>query len=312
MMRMGFTTVVMVSSHASQLIQFYSELGWDVQADTIGEADFEYWNIPVDATQMVRLSAPLADSDILIICVSEDVPLLRPLDAPLISPGGIFDINMRTKNAEYAYQFLEDHGWRPIMEPVPWTFGTSSVKEFLAIQDDGIVLAVMERISPPLEGPDFDRMSDIFNSTQVVEDINRSASFYDQIGFSQFVDFRGPMPGEGGKVLELQNYPESQSEVCLAIAHPEQKMEGSIELISTPNIVMPATEPTDFGRGLLALRIPSYDIEALYNLVHNADPTIKIIAQLNTRKIGGRIEAGFSVISPDNARLDFYQLKQGE
>jgi hypothetical protein len=306
-MRTGFTTLVIASSKTEQLTHFYLELGWQLETVQIGSDERKFWGAPASTERAHLLTAPNADCEILILDVVDDTPLLRPLDAPLIAPGGIFDINMRTEKAEFAVDFLQNQGWRLLMPPIPWQFGANSVKEFLAIQDDGIVLAVMERVSPPLEGITFDRMSEVFNSAQMVQDIERSTAFYEEIGFEKFVDFRGNMPGEGARVLDLQDCSPEESEVCLTISHPEQKMEGSIELISVPNIERRSLDRHEFGRGLLALRIPTTHIQTLYDKITSSPLDIPIVATLQDRTIAGRRQACFAVLSPDGARLDFYE-----
>jgi len=306
-MRCGFTTLVMVSSNADQLTRFYGDLGWHMKTIAVGLEEREFWGAPASTEYAHFLTAPNADCSILILKVTDDTPLLRPRDTPLISPGGIFDINMRTVNAEFAVDFLQSHNWRLLMPPIPWQFGASSVKEFLVMQDDGIVLAVMERVSPPLEGITFDRMSDVFNSTQMVQDIERSTAFYEEIGFPKFVDFRGNMPGDGAHVLDLQDYSPQESEVHLTISHPEQKMEGSIELISVPNIERRSLERHQFGRGLLALRIPTADSNALYNKITSSPLDITIAAEMRERTIAGQKQRCFAILSPDGARLEFYE-----
>ena len=63
----------------------------------------------------------------------------------MIVPCGLFDINMRTIDSERS-GFIQEHGWRPLTPPI-WQFGDNAVKEFLAVQADGIV-SIVERVSP--------------------------------------------------------------------------------------------------------------------------------------------------------------------
>jgi hypothetical protein len=84
-------------------------------------------------------------------------------------------------------------------------------------------------------------------------------------------------------------------------------MEGSIELISVPNIERRSIDTREFGRGLLALRIPSANIQALYDKVASSPLDITIAAELRERTIAGRKQACFAVLSPDGARLEFYE-----
>ena len=68
-------------------------------------------------------------------------------------------------------------------------------------------MAVMQRLHPPLKGVEFDRMSDIFNSTQMVRDVESTLAFLKLLGFERFIHHAGPLPGDGSRVLQLEEHP---------------------------------------------------------------------------------------------------------
>ena len=90
---------------------------------------------------------------------------------------------MRTVDSDWSHDFLQSHGWQPLVDPVAWRFGDVETKEGLYIQDDGIVLAVMERLQPPLPTVTFDRMSDVFNATQMVTQCRSDDRLFELSGF---------------------------------------------------------------------------------------------------------------------------------
>ena len=163
----GFSHVVITTSNAPQLGGFFAALGWQVHSAALSADAADFWG--ADMTQVAeRWIAPSGACEVVLLPVANTTAVLRPLDCAVTTPGGLFDINMRTWDSDWAREFLHTHGWRELVPAVAWQFGEVQTSEGLYIQDDGIVMAVMQRLSPPLEGIEFDRMTDVFNSTQMV------------------------------------------------------------------------------------------------------------------------------------------------
>lgn len=311
MARLGFTEVVITTAHMTRLAGFFQALGWASERLSHTQSSQDYFDYEPAADAGCLLRHPVADCAVRLLPVSPETPVWRPLDTELIVPGGLFDINMRTNDSDFAVGFLRDHGWTPLTDPVPWQFGESSVKEFLSLQDDGIVLAVMQRLSPPLPGPAFDRMSDIFNATQIVQDHDRTLAFLECLGFETFVDFTGALPGEGPRVLNLQDQTDERGHVRLTISHPEALMQGSIEMISTPHQQRPTLNPLNGGRrGLSALRIPCKDLAAVHSAVSESSWRDAVYKPLLRRDLGDGDQWCFSVLTPEGARLDLYDAAE--
>ena len=198
----GFSHVVITTSNASQLGGFFAALGWHLNSTALSADAADFWG--ADMTQVAeRWVAPSGVCEVVLLPVASTTPVLRPLDCAVTTPGGLFDINMRTWDSDWAREFLHTHGWRELVPAVAWQFGEVQTSEGLYIQDDGIVVAVMQRLSPPLEGIEFDRMSDVFNSTQMVSNVETTLAFLKVLGFERFIDHAGPLPGEGPRVLPV-------------------------------------------------------------------------------------------------------------
>jgi len=311
MRKSGFSHVIITTAHAERLGGFFAALGWRSEQAALHADAEDFWGGELSA-EAVRWTPPSETCEALLLPVPAETPALRPLDCPVTTPGGIFDFNMRTWSSEWARGFLQDHGWRELVPAVAWQFGDVQTSEGLYIQDDGIVMAVMERLHPPLEGVVFDRMSDIFNSTQMVVDVEATLAFLSVIGFERFVDHAGPLPGEGPKVLQLENYPVKTAEIHLSIAHPQSAMSGSIELIDVPNYPLPVIDvPVNGGRGLRAISVPCEDIEDTYAAVQSSEWSAQICHPLTERRLPGVLGTRcFAVTAPDGGRIDLYQLPQ--
>ena len=308
-MRTGFTDVVITTAHIESLRDFFSALGWTCRGELLSSDEVAFWSLDAPPSRAARMRLPSGSCTVTLIDVSPETPLARPLTMPVTAPGGLFDINMRTCDSDWSRQFLLDYGWRVLVEPVAWQFGDVLTKEGLFIQDDGVVLAVMERLHPPLDHVGFDRMSDIFNATQMVTSAEDTARFLAALGFRVFIDHLGPLPGEGANVLQLEHVPEEEGAIRLLILHPDAAMDGSIELIETLQTAqLPIDPPTAPARGLTALAIPHANIEALFARLLASEWFDQIEQPLAERALWGREAVpSFSVRAPDGGRLDLYQ-----
>ena len=140
----GFSHVVITTSNAPQLGGFFSALGWQLHSTPLSADAADFWG--ADMTQVAeRWVAPNGACEVVLLPVANTTSVLRPLDCAVTTPGGLFDINMRTWDSDWAREFLGAHGWRELVPAVAWQFGEVQTSEGLYIQDDGIVMAVMQR-----------------------------------------------------------------------------------------------------------------------------------------------------------------------
>ena len=142
----GFSHVVITTSSAPQPGGFFAVLGWQVHSAALSADAADFWG--ADMTQVAeRWLAPSGACEVVLLPVANTTAVLRPLDCAVTTPGGLFDINMRTWDSDWAREFLHTHGWRELVPAVAWQFGEVQTSEGLYIQDDGIVMAVMQRLS---------------------------------------------------------------------------------------------------------------------------------------------------------------------
>lgn len=152
--------------------------------------------------------------------------------------GGLFDVNIRALagGIEPLHRALGDAGFVARSPVVAWDFGPLSVKEVVESDADGLCIALMERISPPLTGYEAvgGAASWVFNATQVVADFDAARSLYvDVLGWTAVQETTGFVAEGAG--LNCMGLPLSLAPTIpmrIGIYHPRGRMEGSVEIVS--------------------------------------------------------------------------------
>ncbi|MEO1575382.1 MAG: VOC family protein, partial [Pseudomonadota bacterium] len=177
--------------------------------------------------------------------------------------GGWFDFNVRVLDMATTSAQFEARGWQSTSDPVQFSFGPFVVSEWLARGPDGIVMAMIERIEPPLEGwPQLKRVSRPFNATQVVSDFAAARHFYETVlGFEVYLEHEGASKAEGPNVLGLPHNLATTVPRCVVIVHPDGKNEGSVELLAFDGVrgrdFAEHAVPTNLGIASLRFVVPS-------------------------------------------------------
>lgn len=181
--------------------------------------------------------------------------------------GGWFDINARVVNLDETFRALQSRGWQGFADPVSMTFGPFKVSEWLARGPDGVVIALIERVAPPLtDWPQLKTVSRLFNSTQIVADIEASYAFYvDTLGFKVYLEMNGPSDKPGPNVLGMPHNLNDRISRRVYIVHPEGGNDGSVELIEFDGLAgrdfSTQTRPPNLG--VMSLRFPVEHVEDL-------------------------------------------------
>jgi predicted enzyme related to lactoylglutathione lyase len=240
-----------------------------------------------------------------------DQALIRPSQRTWDS-GGIFDLDMFSKDVRALYaELVVKHGWTAFGEPVDYVIGEFDVAQVVARGPDGLNLAVIQPHKPPLfDLPEFDRLSRVFNSTQLVADLDRAFAFYrDILGWQVLIheEVTGVVE-PGADVLGLPMPLARESLRRVAIVHPKGRNDGSVELIAIGGV-----EGHDYAEravapnvGLLALRltVENARTEAAAIVARGgtlySPPTNLDLAPFGPATV-------FSVRAPDGAILEFVE-----
>ena len=240
-------------------------------------------------------------------------PVIRSNGRPW-ETGGWFDLNARVDDMQATFEQLQDLGWGSVSDPIEYDFGPFTVKEWVAYGPDGVNLAIIQRLHPPLE-PDArpGRMGPHFNSTQIVDDIGTARHFYqDVLGFSSTVDVTDEpmMPEPRQNVLGVPNEQAATQPWNISMLTPPGAEGGTVEIISLPGIsgreFAPLADPPN--RGIVSLRFPVDDVEALHRRLVAADvPIVNEPIALPLPPDGEIVM--MTARGPCGARLDFFESK---
>lgn len=310
----GFCEAVVIVRAAAPHLTCWLEVGgWELrQQGMIDPRLLEGWGLPNASGEEWLLAHPA--------CTTGHVRLLRLENAGVqadIRPddqcwdtGGIFDLNVRVLDLAAKSSALRALSWHGPATPVRWDSGGLIVKEWLPRGPDNVRLALIERLQPPLAGFDHLRdFSQVFNSSQIVRDLDVSTRFYcDVLGFKRCLNFQTAAFPPGANVFGLPSVVSSGVGLNLNIVHPQGTMEGSIEIVTTPGAVgvdlSANAAPPNFGMAALRFPVKGLDDFARH-LYQSAWPLAMPIVSLQLAPYG-QVRM-LSIRSPDGAWLEFFE-----
>ncbi|HWU04417.1 MAG TPA: VOC family protein [Novosphingobium sp.] len=252
----------------------------------------------------------------LIALDGEAAPLARD-GAQAWDTGGIFDINLRALGGnapiERLHRRLGDAGYLAHAPITDWDFGPLAVREVVESDADGLCIALMERVRPPLAG--YEGVSGpaswVFNSTQVVADFDAARRFYrDVLGWLPVQETEGPVAQASGvNCMGLPVGLAAGLTMRIGIYHPAGRMEGSVEIIGfgMKTLDFSASQPP--MRGWASLRFPMSDIDGFAQKAREAGCAIIGPIEAEWRP-HGRTRA-VAAITPWGARVEAFEMQAG-
>lgn len=315
----GFREVVFSVSDLESAAKFYQDVaGWDVVFLGSGDAALaKHWRLAEG--QIIRqalLTNPGNDRGFLrLVAFPGAEQRQMRSNTQTWDTGGIFDVNVRVLDIHEKFAELRKRGWMFYSDPIQFHFGPFVVWEVLAKGPDGVVIAMVERVQPPLEGwPDLRELSNIFNSTQIVADFSTSLEFYrDILGFKIYLEHEGPSKEPGPNVLALPHNLAAEISRKVVILSPDGSNAGSVELIGFDGIT--GADHSELAvapnLGILALRFPVADLTAYRQRL--AEHGVKPVNGPSTLTIEpyGEVEI-MTIRSPEGSWLEFYQPKMSD
>lgn len=313
----GFTeAVVIVTDPVPHLDTWLDEGGWELRHTGASDpAQLDAWGCGADSGHEWLLGHP--------DCAGGQVRLVR-LDRPAGAAqrpriraddqcwdtGGIFDLNVRVPAVQPVAAALRARGWHGASLPSQWDFGVLTVREWLVKGPDNLRLAVIERVAPPLQGfGHMKKMSQVFNSSQIVRDLDAARAFYcGVLGFVSAYRYATPALPAGPNVFGLPASLAQRVGLEIDIVHPQGQMEGSIELVALGGAggIDMAADARPPHPGLAVLRLPVRNMDAFeahlaaQGMTPEFAPRTVMLAPLGrVRMLGLR--------APEGAWLEFYE-----
>jgi predicted enzyme related to lactoylglutathione lyase len=313
----GFHETVMsvfeIDRIADPLVRIGGWVRQDLPDASAGQTRF--WGAPFDCTRIEQtlLTAPgRTDGALRLIRFETSQPqrLIRPAQH-VWDTGGLFDIDVYVTDIEHIYQGFLRCGWTAFGPPTEYSWGGFHVSEALVLGPDGLVIALIQPFGPVfIDLPPILGMSRAFNASQVVRSYDTAMDFYLKgLGWTALVDSLVDDAVEPGQnILGLPMPMARTTRRRVSIVTPTGQNNGSVELIELADIA-----GHDFAAHAHAPNIGLYchqffvdDARAYADDITSRG--ISLLTAPTEMEIAphGRV-LGFSVASPDKARLDFLQ-----
>jgi len=309
----GFHEVVLSIRDLDRESKFYQDLtGWsEISRTECSKDQLGFWHLDSYARQCLLTNPGVSNGHIRLVNFDDSERLPIRSSSQSWDTGGIYDIDLRTPDLQATFKELQSAGWMAFSDPLSWQFGKFEVSEVLMKGPDDVVLAIIQRHRPKLEGfPLMKKLSRVFNSSQVVRDMDASKDFYiNKLGFKVYMDHVLTGTDEETNLFGMpQNlYRSITRRIC--ILHPEGTNEGSVELIQ-----LDGAQGRDFAShaippnlGILLLRFPILNMDAFRD--HLVSQDIDIFSDITTLNIPpyGAYKC-ISIKTPDGALLEFLEL----
>ncbi|MEM8983834.1 MAG: VOC family protein [Pseudomonadota bacterium] len=305
--------VFSVSSLATYQELLSDVAGWEeVASGTVAREQLRAWQLDDDATARFSVFAnPGTERGFIRLLDFDNVAQQRIRSgAQSWDTGGWFDVNSRVLDMQTKFEQLQQRGWQSTSDPVTFSFGPFVVTEWLSRGPDGIVIAMIERVTPALEGwPALREMSRLFNATQIVTDMTAARDFYERVlGFKPYLTHRGASKEEGPNVLGIAHNLADEIVRDVVILNPTGTNEGSVELLrfeglSGADFAARARPP---NLGILMLRFPATDIDGLHQHLLDNDVSIEFAPVSVTLAPYGEVRL-MGVRGPDGVWIEFFE-----
>ncbi|MEM1092756.1 MAG: VOC family protein [Pseudomonadota bacterium] len=311
----GYQEAVFSVSSLEDYREFFENVaGWQVKAEgPLSDAQLRAWGLGGDASgHQLVLGNPGTPRGYVRLVKFAGVPQQQiRSNAQSWDTGGWFDVNARVLSMDQKFGEFQARNWQASSDPIQFSFGPFVVKEWLARGPDGVVMALIERVEPPLEGwPQLQQMSRIFNATQIVPDIEQARDFYmNKLGFTSYLEHHGASKAPGPNVLGMPHNVAAEVPRIVSIVHPQGKNEGSVELLQFDGLTGAdwAERASPPNLGIVMLRFPVADLTAFYDHVRRQG--IEVIAAPATIELKPYGTARvLAVRGPGGVWLEFFEL----
>lgn len=310
----GLQEAVLSVVDIDDAISFYKRVfGWKVLCQGQGSAGLKkLWQLPKSCLidEALLCNPGTKEGFLRLVSFSNiDQTQIRP-SAQTWDTGGIFDVNVRTKDMPNFYKAILKVGWHGYADPLRYTFGDYEVTEVLMKTPEGATVAVMERHKPALVGFEFDKISRIFNSSIITDDIEKSRDYYiNKLGFKMFFQTPGDQRPHGPNVLGIPPNINGDITVPVDIYRPDINSFGSIEVLELKQLKGKdcSAEAKPPNLGLVMLRFPVRDVAVYAEELEQKGVSLNTPIQTLDIHPYGRTKT-FSVRSPEGAWLEFIQL----
>lgn len=312
----GFQEVVFSVTDLALATQFYQKVvGFElVHQGKAASRQVDFWQLPEETTvEEVILGNKGEDKGFIRLVKFHHIEQEQiRSSAHSWDTGAIFDINLRSKDLNAIFKEFQDHGWNGVCDPIRYQFGPFDVSEVLMKGPDGIVIAMMERHAPPLEGfPNLKKLSQVFNSSHICRDVDITLNFFiKKLGWKIYMHAESTGRNAVANVLGFPFNINPSVELPVYIVHPKGSNLGSLEFIQVKGLTGKdfADKAKPPNLGILMYRFPVSDAMAYAKAIQEKGVSLHLPPQEMTIQPYGKVII-FAIISPDGIWMEFMETK---
>lgn len=221
--------------------------------------------------------------------------------------GGIFDINVYSLGAiGRLHGRMTRAGFRPFGPVTAYDFSGLGVKEVIECDSDGLAIALIEQIVPPLKGFEgtTGAASFVFNSTQTVPSFAAARAFYVDVLGWHAVHETSWTHVDGRNCLGLPLDVARSRHITVGVYQAEGQNLGSVEILEVEGEGLDFSASAPPARGWAALRFPVSDPADFLARAGRGGAWVLPLRRVSMNPYG-EVEAGLA-ITPWGARLEVY------
>lgn len=308
----GFQEVVgIVADLGASVRTLCAALGFEVRhKGEVPQEALALWGLSGRTARETLIGHPDSPRGAIRLIQFDGAPASRMRDgAQAWDTGGIFDINIRAlQDIEPLHQAMGLSGFLSPAPIVDWDFGPLSVREVVENNADGLAIALMQRVAPPLAGYEAigGNASWVFNSTQIVPDFDAARALYcDALGWKP-VQESVQVHEDGKNCMGLPLGLAPGVTARIGIYQAQGQMQGSTEIIAFDCGGHDFSAADAPGRGWAALRFPVSDLAAFQERTRSGGCVLGDVLEFDWHPHGG--VRAVSARTPWGARLEGLEL----
>ena len=309
----GFSEILFSVRDIERDKSFYSKTcGWDIiHEGTTHRSILDMWGLPSESkAEEVILKYPGRENGKVRLISFENVTQKHIRDSSQSwDTGGIYDVDVRALNIDQKIEEFQAAGWSGYAPAKTYHFNEFHVTEILMRGSEDIVFAIIKRHAPELQGyPMLKEMSHVFNSSQIVKDLEASKDFFiNQLGFTEYSQFEASDGPAGPNVFGVPYNLYDKITRRISIVSPDGKNEGSVELVQLDGLTGKdySAEAVPPNLGILMLRFPVDNLVEFEKYISDNGVKIEVKGKCHIEPYG---ECDVIVVkSPDGAWMEFYE-----
>jgi hypothetical protein len=233
--------------------------------------------------------------------------LIRPDDQAWDS-GGIQALDLRVLDMEATRTALHARGWRAPSDPVRYkTYGVEVI-EWTPSSPDGVRLAFIQRLAPPLVGwNELKHWSRVANAAVTTRDMGKAKTVFAEVLGMRATSSTNTVGADGPNVMGLPWALTRQTPVDIVGFSAGEGMDGSVELISMPGALgrdlAADAHPPNLGIAALRFQVPNTEVMARALSARGAD-IVCPVQPMDIAPYGPC--AACAVQASDGVRLELY------